>query len=400
MNDSVLSKPESSSGTDEVSDYENFMDSQLRELINEERKKQGDLCRADQLLIAIDFCKKFLVDSTSHERRRTEEVLAKLVELKLELEQLKDFPSTEQEMDPIKKVRGHEFLIQPSSSGRNPYCEVCLSTIWRLVMPWRRCKVCGFRTHDKCVEVVRRPCVSVRVARQQFPYELRICPEQTLPSQNYQCAECANPIGFDEGPQHEPRLCDYSGRYYCRNCHWNDLQVIPARLIKNWDVEKRPVCRASKQLLIVMERKPIIDLGKENPMLFKYINALARMKQMRTSILLMKAYFMCCRKARKMRILQHLHRYQHFVETDNFYTMGDLIQLANGKLLPEIEAIVSTFRKHITEDCEICKGNAFICELCDNKEVLYPFSEGVTMCKDCCAVFHQDCFKRVSKRCR
>lgn len=51
------------------------------------------------------------------------------------------------------------------------------------------------------------------------------------------------------------------------------------------------------------------------------------------------------------------------------YTFEDLTRLCNGKLLPEIEVIVSIFRTHITKDCEICKGNAFICELCDSKEV-------------------------------
>lgn len=28
------------------------------------------------------------------------------------------------------------------------------------------------------------------------------------------------------------------------------------------------------------------------------------------------------------------------------------------------------YSKHITEECETCKGNAFICELCTDKQVL------------------------------
>lgn len=33
----------------------------------------------------------------------------------------------------------------------------------------------------------------------------------------------------------EARICDYSGLYYCANCHWNDSLVMPARVMHNWD---------------------------------------------------------------------------------------------------------------------------------------------------------------------
>ena len=38
-----------------------------------------------------------------------------------------------------------------------------------------------------------------------------------------------------EGERSEARLCDYSGQYYCEECHWNDVVVIPARVVHNWD---------------------------------------------------------------------------------------------------------------------------------------------------------------------
>ena len=30
-------------------------------------------------------------------------------------------------------------------------------------------------------------------------------------------------------------MCDYTGQYFCEECHWNDLVVIPARVVHNWD---------------------------------------------------------------------------------------------------------------------------------------------------------------------
>lgn len=93
----------------------------------------------------------------------------------------------------------------------------------------------------------------------------------------------------------EPRLCAYTGQYYCRRCHWNNEMIIPAHLIRNWDNEKRLVCRASKQFLISMLKRPIIDLEKENPLLFKYVNVLSQMKHLRRNIMLMKCYFISCK---------------------------------------------------------------------------------------------------------
>lgn len=93
----------------------------------------------------------------------------------------------------------------------------------------------------------------------------------------------------------EPRLCDYNGKLYCRRCHWNDEMIIPSRLIQNWDIERRFVCRASKQLLTVLKCKPVINLSKENPHLFKYISVLSRMEYLRKSIILMKCYFISCK---------------------------------------------------------------------------------------------------------
>lgn len=73
-------------------DYENFLNSQIDSLIRKEREgKSGQLEKADELAVAIEFCKQHLIDkpeSASHQQRRRV-VMSRLVELKLELEQLK-----------------------------------------------------------------------------------------------------------------------------------------------------------------------------------------------------------------------------------------------------------------------------------------------------------------------
>lgn len=73
----------------------------------------------------------------------------------------------------------------------------------------------------------------------------------------------------------EPRLCDYSGRYFCPNCHWNTNCVIPARVVHNWDFEPRKVSRAVRQLHKLMINKPVLPLKDINPQLFGLVEELS-----------------------------------------------------------------------------------------------------------------------------
>lgn len=43
----------------------------------------------------------------------------------------------------------------------------------------------------------------------------------------------------------EPRICDYTGLYYCPTCHWNDTLPMPARILHNWDFTPGKVCRGN-----------------------------------------------------------------------------------------------------------------------------------------------------------
>lgn len=49
---------------------------------------------------------------------------------------------------------------------------------------------------------------------------------------------CSRQIGFSFV---KPKLCAFSGLYYCDSCHRDDETVIPSRLIHNWDLTKRGV---------------------------------------------------------------------------------------------------------------------------------------------------------------
>ncbi|CAG9540889.1 unnamed protein product [Cercopithifilaria johnstoni] len=380
----------------------NLINREVNEVFIHDKGKNDEMARCAELELIVAHCKKRLRKISDNERSiERVQLMEKLVQCQLELDALKEELS-----DPVKKIRalraitvmGHQFSLQ-SATGRNPYCEVCLSTIWRLIQRYRRCNNCGLRSHDKCVQHVLRYCVSTKANDILFRPRTEICEERGLDLQNYKCAECHHSLQFDGATDSEPRLCDYNGHYYCPRCHWNDEWFIPARIVHNWDFSKYKVCRATKQLLVVIERRPVFNILKLNPGLVNYVDQLAKINKLRQNILLMKCYFMCCKVARKQRILQNLRHRQHFVENSDMYSLMDLVDLHQGRLLPDIKGIIRIYTEHITKDCMICRGKGFICELCDDATVIFPFLENVAICRNCLATFHQECFNRKSKHC-
>ena len=74
---------------------------------------------------------------------------------------------------------------------------------------------------------------------------------------------CSRQIGFSFA---KPKLCAYSGLYYCDSCHRDDETVIPSRLIHNWDLSKRGVRRMEPCLGVVLgvplgDPRPLCALG-------------------------------------------------------------------------------------------------------------------------------------------
>lgn len=116
------------------------------------------------------------------------------------------------------------------------------------------------------------------------------------------------------------------------------------------------------------------------------------------------------------------HR-QHFVESDEMYSVQDLLDARTGRLGCSLADTHTLFAKHIKLDCEVgppagqvgraggglwwtcpppweraltipprrqrCQAKGFVCELCREGDVLFPFDSHTSVCADCSAVFHR-----------
>uniref|UniRef100_A0A803W2N6 Differentially expressed in FDCP 8 homolog n=8 Tax=Passeriformes TaxID=9126 RepID=A0A803W2N6_FICAL len=298
-----------------------------------------------QLRRAIEECKRVILALPEHSERQKDAVV-RLIHLRLKLQELKDPAEDEPN---IRVVLEHRFYKEKSKSVKQ-MCDKCSTIIWGLIQTWYTCTGCYYRCHSKCLPLVSRPCVRAQVSH-QAEYQLSICPESGLDSQDYRCAECRAPISL-RGVPSEARQCDYTGLYYCSSCHWNDLAVVPARAIHNWDFEPRKVSRCSMRYLALMVSRPVLKLREINPLLFNYVEELVEIRKLRQDILLMKPYFITCKEAMEARLLLQLQDRQHFVENDEMYSLQDLIDIEAGRLGCSLTEIHTLFAKHIKLDCE------------------------------------------------
>ncbi|KAG7275194.1 hypothetical protein CRUP_023782 [Coryphaenoides rupestris] len=310
-------------------------------------------CDVEQLEQAIEECKRLIPELPEHSERQTDTVV-KLIHLRLKLQELK-----------------HRFSKERSKSVKQT-CDKCSAIIWGLIQTWYTCTGCYYRCHSKCMNLINKPCVRSKVSHQS-EYELSICPEVGLDQQDYRW-----------GVPSEARQCDYTGQYYCSTCHWNDTAIVPAR-----------VCRSSMRYLALMVSRPVLKLKEVNPLLFNFVEELVEIRD----ILLMKPYFVTCKEAMEARLLLQLHERQHFVENDDMYSLQDLIEVSSGRLSCSLTEVHTTFAKHIKLDCERCQAKGFVCELCKEGDILYPFDSHTSVCHDCSAVFHRDCYYDNSTTC-
>ncbi|XP_015602576.1 differentially expressed in FDCP 8 homolog isoform X2 [Cephus cinctus] len=343
-------------------------------------------------------CKQMVLESEecSEERKW---LVRRLIELRLRVQELRE--TSDESLLETQVILGHHLVPQKHHIVTTGpiYCDHCSGAIWTMLQSWYMCSDCGFCCHWKCLNRICRICVHVVASEAGgYTYTRDICPEKGLSAQGYKCAECNARITF-KSSWVEPRLCDYNGLYYCQRCHWNTLAVIPARIIRNWDMEPRRVCRAAAQLLFLIEERPVLPLERLNPKLFTLVPDLSLVKKLREELQMMKRYLVLCPDANTQGLPWRSGLRTHLVENSGNYSIKDLVDLQNGTLIEEIRAAYDAMASHITELCALCKARGHLCELCGNDEVIYPWNEAAVSCPKCGTVYHRVCWSKRNHHC-
>uniref|UniRef100_A0A8C5R120 Pleckstrin homology domain containing M3 n=1 Tax=Leptobrachium leishanense TaxID=445787 RepID=A0A8C5R120_9ANUR len=198
--------------------------------------------------------------------------------------------------------------------------------------------------------------------------------ERGLTAQSFKCAGCQRSIGLSNG---KAKVCGYSGWYYCTICHVDDSFIIPARLVHNWDTSKHKVSKQAKEFLEYVFEEPLIDVQQENPLLYRHVEALAHVVRLRQQLKSLRAYLFSCRAVVAEDLRRRIFPREYLFQQIHLYSLSDLQQVVDGKLAPFLLKIIKFATSHVYS-CSLCSQKGFICEICNNGEILYPFEENST----------------------
>ncbi|KAM1209729.1 hypothetical protein EV1_015291 [Malus domestica] len=233
--------------------------------------------------------------------------------------------------------------------------------------------------------------------------------KQMLEAQHYTCAGCHK--HFDDGRTliqdfaqtlgwGKPRLCEYTGQLFCSSCHANEIAIIPARVLHNWDFTQYPVSQYAKSYLDSIHDQPMLCVSAVNPFLFSKVPALLNVMGVRKKIGTILPYVRCpFRKS----INKGFGSRRYLLESNDFFALRDLIDLSKGAfaVLPVIvETALRKILDHITEQCLICCDVGVPCgarQACsDPSSLIFPFQEDeIERCPSCESVFHKPCLRKV-----
>ncbi|KAM4731483.1 pleckstrin homology domain-containing family M member 3 [Anableps anableps] len=212
--------------------------------------------------------------------------------------------------------------------------------------------------------------------------------EKGLTAQSFRCAGCQRPVGLSKG---KAKVCYYSGWYYCHSCHQDNSFLIPARLLHNWDTSKHKVSKQAKEFLEFVYEEPLLDIQQLNPCLYEHCEALSTVLRLRQQLQSLRAYLFSCRATIAEDLRRRIFPREYLLQHIHLYSLADLQQVIDGKLAPFLSKVIKFASSHVFS-CSLCREKGFICELCQNGQVIYPFQENVTRrCDGCGAVFHAEC---------
>ncbi|XP_059558924.1 pleckstrin homology domain-containing family M member 3 isoform X5 [Myotis daubentonii] len=195
--------------------------------------------------------------------------------------------------------------------------------------------------------------------------------ERGLTAQSFKCAGCQRSIGLSNG---KAKVCNYSGWYYCSSCHVDDSFLIPARVVHNWDTSKYKVSKQAREFLEYVYEEPLIDIQQENPMLYLHAEPLATVVRLRQRLKSLRAYLFSCRAAVAEDLRRRIFPREYLLQQIHLYSLADLQQVIEGKLAPFLGKVIKFASSHVYS-CSLCSQKGFICEICNNGEILYPFED-------------------------
>ncbi len=100
--------------------------------------------------------------------------------------------------------------------------------------------------------------------------------QKDLAAQGNRCTGC----GMKVTPSYTKyfRFCNYTGKYFCQNCHMNTTSLVPAHILERWSFKKLPVSNFARDLLAKIHTDAVFTVSNSNAFLYSKVSVMAQAK--------------------------------------------------------------------------------------------------------------------------
>jgi hypothetical protein len=139
--------------------------------------------------------------------------------------------------------------------------------------------------------------------------------------------------------------CSYFMKYMCKDCLADDYSVIPSFILQKWDFKKYTISKQAKEIITKWYDKPVIYIQPRDKIVksaysFKFANLLR--KKINIIYDLMK-----CDLAEQF-VLETLGEYRYLVLKEYIYSLKDLVDIHEGRLIGLLKSFFQKFEEHIS----------------------------------------------------
>lgn len=180
--------------------------------------------------------------------------------------------------------------------------------------------------------------------------------ERGLVDQNYRCFDCSRPIGLIYGLV---KICAFTGAYYCPDCHSDDDDLIPARVLLNGDFSKRKISKQARRFFNDISFDPVLNTVEFDANIHQNQAHFAALLRARTQLQHLSAFLLTCRSAEVANNFRSRFCGKDYLYEDlHLYSMADLALIQSNQLLQHLSKILSFGKQHVIS-CSVCvlKGN-------------------------------------------
>lgn len=116
-----------------------------------------------------------------------------------------------------------------------------------------------------------------------------------------------------------------------------------------------------------------------------------RLKNLRLKLNSMSFYMINCETVTNT-FKEMLGYREYFYTSVHKYSIADFEMLADGQFENMLSSAVNFGFKHITT-CQLCSQQGFICEICSDPHIIYPFDlDNTVQCMECSNLYHKMCY--------